>query len=165
MWILNIIHLYIQLPEATPPPCLYCLAEHLSSESTSQAISNRNNTSTSNLLLLRLLLLTRSIHQNSLKNLPSWDNKSLTNQSKFIKKSRKICLGRSLGGVLGGPGAILAPRPAQGRQKPRKSISGAPLGDQFWKPKSSQNWFFGVPRGVNFISNFLIGRRSIFLGI
>ena len=94
-----------------------------------------------------------NIHQVGVQNPPSWD-----------PKSRKISLGRILEGSWSHLGPSWPPRPAQDQNIPPKPISGGPLGHPFWKPKTSQNQFFRVPRGVNFLSYFLIGPRSIFLG-
>ena len=92
------------------------------------------------------------LHQVRLQNPPSW-----------APKSRKISLERTLEGSWGHPGPSWPPRSAQDHNIPPKPISGtswAPV----WEPKSSQNRFFKVPRGIHFLVNFLIDTRWIFLG-
>ena len=104
------------------------------------------------------------IHQDILQNSPSWAPKSIKLGSKIHQVGFQNQEKSVLGGLWRGLGAILAPRAAQDQNIPPKPISGGPLGDPFWRPKSFQNQFFRVPRGVNFLINFLIGPRSIFLG-
>ena len=101
-------------------------------------------------LVLKLVLVYIKIQSKIYQILTKNQKKSM----KIHKKSGKIDLGRGLGGSWGDLGAILAPRPAQAPKILRKQISGGPLGDQFWRPKSLQNKFFRVPRGVNFFVNF-----------
>merc|ERR1712110_302791 len=104
------------------------------------------------------------IHQVGLQNPPSWAPKSrkilqveFQNPSSWAPKSRKISLGRTLEGSWGHPGPSWHPRPAQDQNIPPKPISGGPLGHPFWRPKSSQNQFFRVPTGVNFLVHVVIG--------
>ena len=96
------------------------------------------------------------------QNPPSWVPKSIKLGSKIHQVGVKNQEKSVLGGLWRALGAILAPRAAQDQNIPPNLISGGPFWHLFWRPKISQNQFFRVPRGVNFVVNLLIGPRSIF---
>ena len=96
---------------------------------------------------LRNALQDLKIHQDGMQNPPNWVSKS----SKLVAKILQNC---SWEASWRGLGAILAPRAAQDQNIPPKPISGGPFGEPFWRPKTSQNQFFRVPRGVNFLFDF-----------
>ena len=99
----------------------------------------------------------RSSSQVGSQNPSSWAPKSTKLGSK-IKKNQSW---EGSGEVLG---PSWPPRASQDQNIPQNQKFSPPLGHPFWRPKPSQNQFFRVPRGVNFLVHFLIASRSIFLG-